>query len=186
MDRELQDIRSMYGIDRDETRDYGTKLLLAGRLVEHGVRFIQCYTTDHRDAHDNLKENHDNLCRNMDRPVAALLKDLKQRGLLDSILVRLGGEFGKLPVSQKDEGRDHNPYGFLMWTAGGGIKGGIGYGETDEIGYRAAKDPVSIPDIHATILHLLGMDHEALTYTHNGRSFRLKDVSGAPISGILA
>ncbi len=183
--RESKRTRAMYGIDQDHTRDYGTKLLLARRLVERGVRFVQCYPPDQWDAHDDLKKNHDSLCRATDQPVAALLKDLKQRGLLDTTLVVWGGEFGRLPVSQKGKGRDHNPYGFLMWMAGGGIKGGVSHGETDEIGYHVAENPVSVPDVHATILHLLGIDHEELTQ-HNGRSFRLTDVSGGVVRSIVA
>jgi len=183
---ESESTREMYGINDDTTRDYGTKLLLARRLVERGVRFIQAYPGDQWDAHKNLKKNHDTLCRMTDRPVAALLKDLKQRGLLEDTLVVWGGEFGRLPVSQEGLGRDHNPHGFLLWMAGGGIRGGTSYGETDELGYKVAKNPVSLPDVHATILHLMGIGHEELTYFHNGRSFRLTDVSGEIIHPILA
>jgi len=119
-------------------------------------------------------------------PMAGLLADLKRRGLLESTLVVWGGEFGRLPVSQNGVGRDHNPDGFLMWMAGGGVKGGMSYGETDEVGYKAAVDPVSLPDLHATILALCGIDHEQLTYAHNGRNFRLTDVSGKVIHKIIA
>ena len=178
--------RELYGINSPRTRDYGTKLLLARRLVERGVRFVQAYPNDQWDAHKDLKDNHDTLCGMTDRPVAALLMDLKRRGLLDQTLVVWGGEFGRLPVSEKGVGRDHNPYGFLMWMAGGGIKGGTSYGETDEIGYKPASNSVSIPDLHATILHLMGLDHERLTYQHNGRAFRLTDVSGEVIKSLLA
>ncbi|MDG2122328.1 MAG: DUF1501 domain-containing protein [Verrucomicrobiales bacterium] len=178
--------RAAYGLGDGRTRDFGTKLLLARRLVERGVRFVQCYPQDQWDAHDDLKKNHDALCAMTDQPVAALLKDLKQRGLLDQTLVVWGGEFGRLPASQKGTGRDHNPYGFLMWMAGAGLKGGTSYGETDELGYHTAENPVSVPDIHATVLHLMGLDHEQLTYTHNGRPFRLTDVSGKVIDPILS
>jgi hypothetical protein len=185
-------IRKLYGVDREPTRHYGTQLLMARRLVQQGVRFIQVYSgggggnKDNWDAHDDLKTNHVDRCAETDVPIAGLLADLKQQGLLDSTLVIWGGEFGRLPVSQFDTGRDHNPHGFLMWMAGAGIKPGTSFGETDEVGYRAAQDPVTIPDVHATILHQLGMDHRRLTYDHNGRKYRLTDVSGEVIKKILA
>lgn len=185
LDSEPQHVRDLYGIGKEPTHDYGTKLLMARRLVERGVRFIQCYPNDQWDAHGDLKGNHTTLSRMTDQPVAGLLKDLKQRGLLDQTLVIWGGEFGRLPVSQGGVGRDHNPYGFLMWMAGGGIKGGTSVGELDELGYRIARRPISLPDIHATILHQLGLDHELLTRVHNGRRFRLTDISGTPIPEIL-
>lgn len=183
---ETEATREMYGLNDPTTNDFGTKMLLARRLVERGVRFVQAYPADQWDAHQDLKDNHDTLSRMTDQPVAALLKDLKRRGLLDTTLVVWGGEFGRLPVTQGSKGRDHNPYGFLMWMAGGGIKGGTSFGETDELGYRAVRGLVSVPDLHATILHLMGMDHEQLTYRHNGRDFRLTDVSGRVITPILA
>ena len=183
--RETQETQQLYGIDDSATRDYGLKLLTARRLVERGVRFVQAYPNDQWDAHQDLKDNHDTLCRMTDKPVAGLLKDLKRRGLLESTLVIWGGEFGRLPVSEKGVGRDHNPYGFLIWMAGGGIKGGVHHGSTDEVGYRGVSGQVSIPDVHATILHLLGIDHEALTYTHQGRDFRLTDVSGEVIRALV-
>ncbi|MCA9067070.1 MAG: DUF1501 domain-containing protein, partial [Planctomycetaceae bacterium] len=133
-----------------------------------------------------LKQNHTDHCRATDRPIAALLKDLKDRGLFDSTLVIWGGEFGRMPVSQKGDGRDHNPNGFIQWMAGAGIRGGVSHGETDEIGYAAAVDPVSVHDLHATMLHLLGIDHKRLTFLHNGRSYRLTDVAGNVIQSILA
>ncbi len=182
--RETEETRALYGIDRGNT--FGEKCLLARRLVEQGVRFVQVYSNDEWDAHGNIKENHDARCQETDVPIAGLLHDLKRRGLLDSTLVVWGGEFGRMPVSEGGAGRDHNPHGFLMWMAGGGIKGGISHGETDEIGYQAAVDPVSIPDIHATLLHQLGMDHKCLTDLHNGRPFRLTDVSGEVLTKILA
>ncbi len=183
---ETKETRELYGINDEETEDYGTKLLLARRLVERGVRLVQAYPAEEWDAHSNLKNNHETLCRLTDKPVAGLLKDLKRRGLLDTTLVIWGGEFGRLPVSEGNRGRDHNPHGFLMWMAGGGVRGGMSYGETDEFGYHAIENPVSVPDIHATILHLLGLNHEELTYRHNGRDFRLTDVSGNVITPILA
>ncbi|MGI9244549.1 MAG: DUF1501 domain-containing protein [Verrucomicrobiales bacterium] len=183
---ESESTKEAYGLNHKTTRDYGTKLLLARRLVERGVRFVQCYPGDQWDAHKNLKENHDQLCSMTDQPIAALLKDLQQRGLLDETLVVWGGEFGRLPISEKGVGRDHNPYGFLTWMAGAGLKPGFSHGETDELGHVAVEGKVSVPDLHATILHLLGLDHELLTYNHNGRDFRLTDVSGDIIEPILA
>lgn len=186
LSKETPETKTMYGLEGKETRDYGTKLLLARRLVERGVRFIQCYPDDQWDAHADLKDNHDKLCKMTDQPIAALLKDLKRRGLLDSTLVIWGGEFGRLPISEKGKGRDHNPHGFLMWMAGGGTKGGLQYGATDEFGHKAEENPVSLPDVHATILHALGLDHKRLTYLHNGRRFRLTDVSGNVIQSLFA
>lgn len=188
---ESEDTKALYGLDRDVSRYFGSQLLIARRLVERGVRFIQVYSggghqQDSWDAHNGLTENHDMHCAETDVPMAGLLTDLKRRGLLDSTLVVWGGEFGRMPVSQNGVGRDHNPEGFLMWMAGGGVKGGTSYGETDEVGYRAAVDPVSVHDLHATILALTGIDHERLTYHHNGRDFRLTDVSGHVIRKILA
>lgn len=176
----------MYGIDEKRSRSYGRKCLMARRLIESGVRFVQVYSDGEWDAHDRLRQNHTDHCAATDVPIAGLLTDLKQRGLLESTLVIWGGEFGRMPVSQKGNGRDHNPNGFLQWMAGAGIKGGVSYGETDEIGYKAAVDPVSVNDLHATMLHLLGLDHERLTYFHNGRSYRLTDVAGKVIEPILA
>ena len=183
---EPEHIRRLYGLDEPTTRPYGEKCLLARRLVERGVRFVQVYCNDEWDAHNNLADNHGKRCRETDQPVAALLTDLKRRGLLDSTLVVWGGEFGRMPISEKGDGRDHNPYGFLVWMAGGGIKGGISHGETDEIGWKAARNAVSVHDLHATILHLMGLDHTRLTYLHNGRNFRLTDVSGEVLTTILA
>ena len=186
LDREPEHIKKLYGLDQEVTRPYGRKCLLARRLVERGVRFVQAYCDDEWDSHNGLKDQHGRRMSETDQPVAALLTDLKQRGLLDETLVIWGGEFGRMPVSEKGDGRDHNPHGFLVWMAGGGIKGGVHFGDTDEIGWKAAVDRVSVHDLHATILHLLGVDHEQLTYFHNGRQFRLTDVSGNPITKILA
>ena len=185
LSKESEATKKLYGIEQKDSRDYGTKLLLARRLVERGVRFVQAYPNEQWDAHKDLKDNHDTMCRMTDQPVAGLLKDLKSRGLLDTTLVVWGGEFGRLPVSEKGKGRDHNPYGFLMWMAGGGIKGGTSIGETDEFGYKAATDVTEVPDIHATMLHLLGLNHEKLTFKHQGRKFRLTDVEGEAITKIL-
>jgi Protein of unknown function (DUF1501) len=187
--KETDETKELYGIDTPASRVYGTQCLMARRLVERGVRFIQIYSggvASEWDSHDNLATNHRLRCQETDVPIAGLLTDLKRRGLLASTLVIWGGEFGRLPMSQGGDGRDHNPHGFLMWMAGGGTKGGVSYGETDEIGFKAAGDPVSIHDIHATILHLLGLDHKRLTYFHNGRDFRLTDVAGNVIERILA
>lgn len=184
--QESQATRTMYGLDRNETKSYGSKCLLARRLVESGVRFVQVYSDGEWDAHSGLAANHSGHCLATDVPIDGLLTDLKQHGLLDSTLVIWGGEFGRMPVSQGKDGRDHNPQGFIAWMAGAGIKGGASFGETDEIGYKAAVDPVTVHDLHATMLHLLGIDHKRLTYFHNGRNFRLTDVAGEVLTKILA
>jgi hypothetical protein len=180
--------QQMYGIDQSETREFGTRCLLARRMIERGVRFVQLYSGDTNgwDAHDNVDKNHSRYCLATDQPVAALLKDLRQRGLLDDTLVIWGGEFGRMPMSEQGKGRDHNPWGYSVWMAGGGVRGGMTYGATDAIGLRAEENPVHIHDLHATILHLLGMDHERLTYFHNGRDHRLTDVAGKVVHEILA
>jgi len=184
---ESKEIHQLYGLDRAAgTAQFGAKCLLARRLVERGVRFVQVYSNDEWDAHGDLADNHGQRCAETDVPIAGLLSDLKQRGLLESTLVVWGGEFGRMPVSQGGKGRDHNPHGFLMWMAGGGIRGGTSLGQTDDIGYAAAVDPVSVQDIHATILNQLGLDHERLTYKHNGRQYRLTDVAGTVLRPILA
>jgi uncharacterized protein (DUF1501 family) len=154
-------------------------------MVERGVRFVQVYPNDEWDAHSKLYDNHGKRCEETDQPIAALLADLKSRGLLSSTLVIWGGEFGRMPVSESNQGRDHNPQGFLTWMAGGGVKGGVSYGATDEIGHKAVEQKVSVHDLHATILHQLGVDHTRLTYLHNGRQYRLTDVSGEVIQKIL-
>jgi hypothetical protein len=177
--------RALYGLDRDASRNFGTKCLMARRLIERGVRFVQVYSDGEWDAHGNLTANHTGHCAATDQPIHGLLTDLKQRGLLEETLVIWGGEFGRMPVSQGGDGRDHNPHGFLMWMAGAGIRGGVSYGETDEIGFKAAVDRTSVNDLHATMLHLLGIDHEKLTYLHNGRSFRLTDVAGNVLKKVL-
>lgn len=186
LSRETEATRKLYGIDNPASQSYGSKCLMARRLVESGVRFVQVYSDGEWDAHDNLQQNHTHHCAATDVPVAGLLTDLEARGLLDSTLVIWGGEFGRMPISQNGKGRDHNPKGFLQWMAGAGVKGGASYGETDEIGYEAVENRVSVNDLHATILHLLGLDHTRLTYLHNGRSYRLTDVAGKVIQEILA
>ena len=163
------DAAACTGSTNPQSRSFGKKCLMARRLVERGVRFVQVYSDGEWDAHNDLAGNHAGHCAATDLPIDGLLTDLKRRGLLDSTLVIWGGEFGRMPVSQGNNGRDHNPHGFLVWMAGGGIKGGVSHGETDEIGYKAAADPVSVHDLHATMLHLLGIDHKRLTYLHNGR-----------------
>jgi hypothetical protein len=184
--------RKLYGLDDDATKAYGTQCLLARRLVERGVRFVEVTPpavagANRWDQHDKLKEGHEKMARATDRPVAALLKDLKSRGLLDRTLVVWGGEFGRTPVAQgTSTGRDHNPYGFTMWLAGGGVKGGIIHGATDEYGFHAIANKVEVHDLHATMLHLLGIDHKRLTYRFGGRDMRLTDVHGEVVTEILA
>src|SRR5256885_4561290 len=164
--QETEETRRLYGLDQKETERTGRNCLLARRLVERGVRFVQLYcgSGSKWDAHANVEANHGRYCRESDRPIAGLLKDLKRRGLLDSTLVIWGGEFGRTPMSESGNGRDHNPYGFTVWMAGGGIKGGVSYGTTDEIGLYAVENKVHVHDLHATILHCLGLDHKKLTY----------------------
>src|SRR5687768_10916813 len=177
--------REMYGIDREETRSFGSKCLMARRLVERGVRFVQVYSDGEWDAHSDLNSNHKGHCRATDKPIDALLTDLKRTGLIDSTLVIWGGEFGRMPVSQGNGGRDHNPHGFGMFMTGAGIRGGVSHGQLDDIGYRAAVDRVSVHDLHATMLHLLGIEHKQLTCFHNGRRYRLTDVAGEVLTKIL-
>ena len=186
LSQESADTRARYGIDNPQSRSFGSKCLMARRLVESGVRFVQVFSDGEWDAHSDLTANHTGHCAATDVPIDALLTDLKQRGLWDSTLVIWGGEFGRMPVSQGKDGRDHNPHGFLIWMAGAGIKGGVSYGETDDLGYKAVTDRVSVHDLHATMLHLLGIDHKRLTYFHSGRSFRLTDVAGNVIQPILS
>jgi uncharacterized protein (DUF1501 family) len=180
--------REMYGVDRPECGEFGLRCLLARRMVERGVRFVQLYCGDTNgwDGHSDIEGNHRVHCARTDQPAAALIRDLKQRGLLESTLVVWAGEFGRTPMTEGLTGRDHNPYGFSMWMAGGGIKGGITYGNTDAIGLRAEEDRTHVHDIHATLLHVLGMDHKRLTFLHNGRAERLTDVSGNVVTKILA
>ncbi|MCC7085706.1 MAG: DUF1501 domain-containing protein [Pirellulales bacterium] len=185
---ESADTIALYGIDQKETESNGRNCLLARRLVERGVRFVQLYmgSGSKWDAHSDVEGNHSQYCKETDRPIAGLLRDLKQRGLLDSTLVIWGGEFGRTPMSESGSGRDHNPYGFTLWMAGGGVKGGVTYGATDEIGLYAVENKAHIHDIHATILALMGLDHEQLTFRNNGRDERLTVTSGEVIRNIFA
>jgi hypothetical protein len=187
---ETEATRRLYGLEEPATQIYGQQCLLARRLVERGVRFVELLCPkvagDRWDQHGNLKEGHENNARAVDRPIAGLLKDLKSRGLLDSTLVVWAGEFGRTPMAQGTNGRDHNPFGFTIWMAGGGVKGGTVYGATDDYGYYAVENKVTIHDLHATMLHLLGVDHKKLTYRFSGRDMRLTDVSGEVVQGILA
>lgn len=186
--KETEATRKLYGIDNKTTAEFGLRCLLARRLIESGVRFVQIYCGDTNgwDGHSDVEGNHTKLCAQSDLPIAGLLKDLKSRGLWDSTLIVWGGEFGRMPMSEGQNGRDHNPHGFSMWLAGGGVKGGQVIGSTDAVGLRAESEKAHVHDIHATILHLLGMDHEALTYRHNGRDERLTDVAGEVIKKVLA
>jgi uncharacterized protein (DUF1501 family) len=172
------------------TQIFARECLIARRLVERGVRFIELLCpnvgADRWDQHSGLKNGHQNNARAVDKPIAGLLTDLKARGLLETTLVVWGGEFGRTPMAQGSDGRDHNPYGFTMWMAGGGIKGGTIYGATDDYGYHAVENKVEIHDLHATILHLLGINHKRLTYRFGGRDMRLTDVHGEVVTGILA
>ena len=184
LSRETPETRRLYGMDNSVTAEFGTRCLLARRLTESGVRFVQVYCGDTNgwDGHSKMEENHSKLCAQSDLPIAGLLTDLKGRGLLDSTLVIWGGEFGRMPMSEGSDGRDHNPHGFCMWLAGGGVRGGQVIGATDAVGLRAAEGKTHVHDIHATILRLLGFDHERLTFRHNGRDERLTDVAGSVIS----
>ena len=188
--RETDKTQKLYGLDRKETETFGRQCLLARRLVERGVRFVQLYHTTGGfqpwDQHGDLKGGHSKNALATDLPIAGLLKDLKARDLLKDTLVIWGGEFGRTPAAEGTDGRDHHPFGFTMWLAGGGVKGGMAYGETDEFGWDAVQGRVHVHDLHATILHLLGLDHEKLTYRHTGRDFRLTDVSGTPVKAILS
>ena len=182
---ETKDTLKLYGIGEKPTDDFGRQCLMARRFAEAGVRYIQVSHSFKWDQHGNIRQHEAN-ARETDRPVAGLLADLKQRGLLKDTLVVWGGEFGRTPVSQGKDGRDHNPQGFTMWLAGGGVKGGCVHGATDEFGYHAVKDKVHMHDLHATILWLLGLDHEKLTYRHAGRDFRLTDVYGRVVKDLFA
>lgn len=174
LSRETEATRRLYGLDQKDTADFGKLCLMARRMSESGVRFIQLYhgAGSKWDAHSGIEANHTSLCKQMDWPVAGLLTDLKQRGLLDETLVIWGGEFGRTPMSEQGNGRDHNPTGFTMWMAGGGVRGGQMIGTTDDLGLRAVENRIHVHDLHATILNLLGLDHMALTYIHKGRPER--------------
>ena len=194
VERESPETKKLYGLDDPVTETFGRQCLMARRLSERGVRMVQVYhtTTSKRtscqlwDQHSGLKTELPNNCAAVDKPIAGLLRDLKARGLLQDTLVVWGGEFGRTPTAEGDNGREHHPFGFTMWLAGGGIKGGIVHGATDEFGWNATENPVHVHDLHATILHQLGLDHEKLTYRYSGRDFRLTDVSGKVVREILA
>jgi hypothetical protein len=186
--KESEATKKLYGMDDPVTANFGRQCLLARRFAERGVRFVQVTHSDSMvqwDQHGNLKKGHEKNAREVDRPIAGLLKDLKARGLLRDTLVLWGGEFGRTPTVEGSDGRDHNPEGFTMWLAGGGVKGGLRHGATDDYGYFAAEDKVHIHDLHATLLHLLGLDHEKLTHPHSGRDERLTDVSGMVVEEAL-
>ena len=188
LDGESEATRRLYGIDQPMTREFGTRCLLARRLLEKGVRFIQLYSGDTNgwDAHKDVAKNHGEYCAATDRPVAGLLRDLRSRGLLDDTLVIWGGEFGRMPMSEQGTGRDHNPWGYSVVLAGAGVRKGTAYGATDDFGLRAVENPIHVNDLHATILHLLGFDHEHLTYLHNGLEARLTGTAGRVVHDILA
>jgi hypothetical protein len=185
---ETEATKKLYGLSNKTTEEFGLRCLLARRMVERGVRFVQLYCGDTNgwDGHSDVEGNHAKLCAQSDAPVAGLLNDLKSRGLLDSTLVIWGGEFGRMPMSEGSNGRDHNPHGFCMWLAGGGVKGGQVIGATDAVGLRAEQERTHVHDIHATILHLLGFDHTRLTFRHNSRNERLTDVAGDVIAKAIA
>ncbi|MBN9122859.1 MAG: DUF1501 domain-containing protein, partial [Planctomycetes bacterium] len=186
LSKETAETHKLYGIDDRATENFGRQCLMARRFAEAGVRFVQCTHSYKWDQHENLKRDHTTNAREVDKPIAGLLTDLKARGLLKDTLVIWGGEFGRTPVAQGKDGRDHNPHGFTMFLAGGGVKAGFSHGATDDYGYFAAEDKVHVHDLHATILHLLGLDHLKLTYRHAGRDFRLTDVHGTVVKEVLA
>jgi hypothetical protein len=189
--KETEETRKLYALDDPITAPFGRQCLLARRLAERGVRFVQVTHSDSAvqwDQHGDLRKGHSKNAREVDRPIAGLLKDLKARGLLKDTLVLWGGEFGRTPTVEGggNDGRDHNPEGFTVWMAGGGVKGGFHHGTTDDYGWHAAEDKVHVHDLHATMLALLGIDHEKLTFKHAGRDFRLTDVHGRVVTEIFA
>jgi uncharacterized protein (DUF1501 family) len=196
--RETAATRAAYGVDDKRTNDFGSRCLLARRLVERGVRFVQLYSGGgpimmQWDAHDDTNLTHEKMCGFVDKPIAALLKDLKQRGMLEDTLVVWGGEFGRTPMCEirnpaeaDNAGRDHHPVAFSMWMAGGGIKPGQTVGKTDDLCFHIDEDPIHIHDLQATLLHCMGLEHTRLTYNYMGRDFRLTDVSGNVVNKLLA
>ncbi|MSR60619.1 MAG: DUF1501 domain-containing protein [Planctomycetaceae bacterium] len=189
LSRESEATRHLYSIDDPVTENFGRQCLMARRFLERGVRFVQVTHSDSEvqwDQHSNLYQGHTKNAAEVDKPIAGFLTDLKARGLLDETLVLWGGEFGRTPTAEGNDGRDHNPHGFTMWMAGGGVKGGLAYGATDDYGYFAVENKLHVHDLHATILHLLGLDHERLTFRYAGRDFRLTDVAGNVATAILA
>jgi hypothetical protein len=194
IDNESAETKKLYGLDASVTETFGKQCLMARRLAERGVRMVQVYHTETSkrkscqlwDQHGGLKTELPNNCAAVDKPIAGLLKDLKSRGMLEDTLVIWGGEFGRTPTAEGTDGREHHPFGFTMWLAGGGIKGGLAYGATDDFGWHAVENKVHVHDLHATILHLMGINHEKLTYRYSGRDFRLTDVAGRVVQDILA
>jgi hypothetical protein len=191
--QETEATRRMYGVDDEPTKDFGRNCLIARRLLERGVRFVQLWSGADNgfprrnwDSHEDVARDHGEMGRSMDQPAAALIKDLKARGMLDDTIVIWTTEFGRMPCSQGGKGRDHNPFTFTSWLAGGGIKGGTTYGTSDRWSYKAEENPVYCYDLHATVLHLLGIDHQRLTFRHNGIDRRLTDVHGQVIRELLA
>ncbi|MDG1832538.1 MAG: DUF1501 domain-containing protein, partial [Verrucomicrobiota bacterium] len=194
--KESELIHKAYGTDQKETQLVAKQCITARRLIERGVRFVQLYAGTNGggggvadvpwDGHNDIGANHRIAAKSVDQPIGALLADLKARGMLDETLVVWGGEFGRTSDAQGSLGRDHNPHAFTMWMAGGGIKGGVQYGASDEFGYKAVENRVSVNDLHATILQLMGIDHKRLTYRFNGRDYRLTDVAGEVIEALLA
>jgi len=190
--KESAETKKMYGLGSKypQTVSFGTQCLIARRLVERGVKFLELTVPsvghDRWDQHGGLKKGHEDNARAVDQPIAGLLKDLKARGLLKDTLVVWGGEFGRTPFAQGGDGRDHNPYGFTIWMAGGGTKGGASIGATDEFGYKVVQDRCEMHDLHATLLHLLGVDHTKLTFRFGGRDMRLTDVHGNVVKGVIA
>jgi len=190
LDQETAETRSLYGLDQPITEKFGRRCLIARRLVERGVRFVQVYSggghfDDSWDAHGDVNKNHELHCAETDKPIAALLTDLKRRGKLDETLIVWSSEFGRTPTNQGGKGRDHNPRGFSVWMAGGGIKGGQVYGATDDFGYASVDNKVHVHDLHATMLHLMGLNHLHLTYLHGGRNMRVTDVSGNVVQALV-
>jgi len=191
--QESDETRQLYGLDNPVTEPFGKQCLMARRLIERGVRFVQLYSgsyvnsnVDTWDAHDSIVDNHGQHAAEVDKPIAGLMTDLKRRGLLEETLVMWHSEFGRMPISQRGVGRDHNPNAMSIWMAGAGIPGGRIVGATDEFGYKVVDQPVTVHDFHATILHLLGLDHTKLTFNFQGRNFRLTDVAGNVIKPMLA
>jgi hypothetical protein len=190
---ESEATRKLYGLGEKITEDFGTRCLIARRLLERGVRFVQVWSGADNgfprrnwDSHEDLAKDHLDMARSMDQPAAALLKDLKTRGMLDDTIVMWTTEFGRMPCSQGAKGRDHNPFAFTTWLAGAGIRGGVSHGQSDEWSYKVASDPTYCYDVHATVLHLLGIDHEKLIFRHDGINRRLTDVHGHVIHEVLA
>jgi membrane-anchored protein YejM (alkaline phosphatase superfamily) len=193
LSQETAETKALYGMDDSPTAELGRNSLIARRLLERGVRFVQLWSGADNgfprrnwDSHEDLAKDHGEMGKSMDQPVAALIQDLKRRGMLEDTIVIWTTEFGRMPCSQGNKGRDHNPFGFTSWLAGGGIKGGVSYGATDEWSYKAVENTTYCYDLHATVLHQLGIDHEQLTFRHNGIDRRLTDVHGTVIDAIIA